>query len=123
MSLNLNSCLSIHSLTKFKKTALRHGLWFKRLTRIERAIIDLTTRIVENIKSKKLAKIVMAIIQKLQCSAETKIERFVRTFGLALAKRVSEIAYCWGNRFAFAWATDAKFAKFLAINNAHEGEL
>ncbi len=112
---------SIKKLAEFKKLALRRRVWFKSLSRLERGIIDLTLKYVDNIKSSKLAKIVTVIIEKLQVSMESKAERLVRTVGLALAQKVSEIAVRWGNRLAKDWAKDREFARFLVFNFSKVG--
>ncbi len=57
-----------------------------------------------------------AIIQKLQTSMESKAEHLVRTVGLALAQKISEIAVRWGNSLAASWAKDHEFARFLVLN-------
>jgi hypothetical protein len=108
-------------LAGFKKFALRRRVWFKSLSRIERGIIDLTIKYVDNIKSTKLVKVLTAIIEKLQISMESKAERLVRTIGLALAKKISEIAVKWGNGLAIAWAKDREFARFLVFNFSKVG--
>ncbi len=54
----LHNALTIARLTDAKKTALRRGIWFRSLNRVERGIIDLTVKYVDNIKSAKLAKVV-----------------------------------------------------------------
>ena len=107
---------SIKKLAELKKFALRRRVWYKSLSRVERGIIDLTIGYIDHIKSSKLAEVVMAIIEKLQVSIESKAERFVRTIGLALAKKISEIAVRWGNRLAMDWAKDREFARFLVFN-------
>ena len=43
--------ISIAKLADAKKTALRRGVWFKSLNRVERCIIDLTVKVVDCIKS------------------------------------------------------------------------
>ena len=63
--------LSIGKLNETKKHALRRGVWFKALNRVERGIIDLTVKYVDNIKSTKLAKVLTAIIEKLQATTES----------------------------------------------------
>ena len=108
--------VSVKKLAEFKKFALRRRVWFKSLSRMERGIIDLTVRYVDSIKSSKLAQVVTAIVEKLQVSMESKAERLVRTVGLALAKKVSDIAVSWGNRLAALWAFDCGFARFLVFN-------
>jgi hypothetical protein len=108
--------LSIRKLNETKKHALRRGVWFKALTRIERGIIDLTVKYVDNIKSSKLAKVLTAIILKLQTTTESMIDKLVRIIGLSLAQKISKIAINWGNHSASMWADDRAFARFLIIN-------
>ena len=115
----LLSSLSIRKLNETKKHALRRGVWFKALTRIERGIIDLTVKYVDNIKSTKLAKVLTAIIEKLQATTESVLDKLGRTIGLALTRKISKIAVNWGNRLASTWADDPAFARFLAINFAN----
>jgi hypothetical protein len=105
----------VKSLPKFKRYALRQGVWFTSISRIERGIIDLTYQYVEIIKSKKLAKIVTAILEKLQFAVETVVDRLVRTRGLSLARKLSTIAVCWGNISASKWSNDRAFARYLAF--------
>ena len=110
--------LSIGKLNETKKHALRRGVWFKALNRIERGIIDLTVKYVDNIKSTKLAKVLTAIIEKLQATTESIVDKLVRTIGLPLTRKISNIAVNWGNRSASMWANDPVFARFLAVNFA-----
>jgi hypothetical protein len=110
-----NDALAIAKIAEAKKVALRRGVWFRALSRVERGIIDLTVRYVEAIKSSKLATIVTAIIEKLQITVETKIQRLVRTIGLPLTRKISAIAASWGNKLANQWAGDISFAKYLTL--------
>ncbi len=110
------ACISVGRIAEAKKSALRRGVWFRSLNRIERGIIDLTVRYVESIKSTKLAKVVTAIIEKLQMTMESTADKLVRTVGLPLARKISEIAVNWGNRSASTWAEDRSFARFLVVN-------
>jgi hypothetical protein len=110
-----DNCLTVGRLAEAKKTALRRGVWFRVLNRVERGIIDLTVRYVEVIKSTKLAKVVTAIIEKLQNATENRLERLVRTIGLALSQKLSKIAISWGNKSASQWANDRSYAKYLLL--------
>lgn len=109
---------SVGTLIEAKKLALRHRVWFRLLNRVERGIMDLTVRYVDIIKSTKLAKVLTAIIEKLHSAMENVEDRLVRTVGLPLAKKISEIAVSWGNHLASLWANDIAFAKFLVVNFA-----
>ncbi len=108
--------LSVGRVFEAKKFALRHGVWFRALNRIERAIVDLTVKYVAvDVKSSKLAGVLAAILEKLQLAAESVVDKMVRSIGFAQARKVSEIAIGWGNRFASAWARDLDLARFLAV--------
>ena len=113
-----DSAPSVRMLAEAKKIALRHRVWFRLLNRVERGIIDLTVRYVDSIKSVTLAKVVTAIMDKLQCALESVVDRLVRTVGLPLAQKVSDIAVSWGNTLASMWADDRAFARFLVVNYA-----
>jgi hypothetical protein len=108
------SLASIKTLVEAKRAAKRLRVWFS-LNRVERGIIDLTVRYVDTIKSTKLAKVVTAIVEKLQTAMETTTDRLVRTVGLPLARKISSIAVSWGNRLACLWADDLGFTKYLAL--------
>jgi hypothetical protein len=106
---------SVKLLARIRGLALRRRVWFK-LGRVERGIIDLTIRCVDCIKSRKLAKVVTAIISKLESAFESMVDQLVRTFGLPLTRRISNVAVNWGNRLASLWAEDVAFARFLVVN-------
>lgn len=107
--------LSVEKLFKIKKFALRRGVWFKALNRIERGVLDLTMKYVDNVKSTKLAKVLEAIIQKLKQATESMVDKLMRTIGIPLAEKISYIATGWGNVSAKSWASDSQFAVFLAV--------
>ncbi len=111
------TAFSSGKLVEFKKAALRRGTWFRTLSRIERGIIDLTVKYVDNIRSAKLAKVVTAIVQKLQTAFESATDRLVRTIGLPLARKISDIAVRLGNLSAASWAEDLAFARYLTLSS------
>jgi hypothetical protein len=106
---------SVADLFKIKGYALRQGFWFRALNRVERGILDLTIKCLDKVKSPKLAEILTAIVQKLQQATENMIDRLVRTIGLPLAQKVSNIAVKLGNFGAKHWAQDLLFAAYLAV--------
>jgi hypothetical protein len=108
---------SIVKLAEAKRAAFRRGVWFRVLSRIERGVVDLTLRYVDNIKSAKLAKVLTAIMEKLQQTTENRTDRLVRLIGVPLAKKASGIAVSWGNLSAESWANDRGFARYLAFNS------
>ena len=109
--------LSVGFISVIKKCALRRGIWFRALSRVERGVLDLTTRYVDCIRSAQLAKVVTAILEKLRIASEGVVDRLVRTVGFSLAKKVSIVAQSWGNHLAIAWAKDSDFARYLAVTH------
>ena len=115
------SLTSVKKLAETKKIALRRRIWFKSLSRIERGIIDLTIKYIDNVKSTKLAKVLTVIINKLQTTMKSRFDHLVGTIGFKIAKKISEIASLWGNKNAYLWDNDPAFARFLVINYGKAG--
>jgi hypothetical protein len=112
---SISNVLTKVGLTKLRMKAIRSGVWFRSLPRIDRVLIDLTIRVADNIRSKQLAKSIFAVVGKLEGLLESKIMRLVRTVGRAAAERISEIAQKLGYCAAKAWAADGGFAVYLAV--------
>ena len=102
-------------LTRLRAKALRRGIWFKALTRIERALIDLTIRVVERVQSVLLAKLLASVVRKLLAAMEGEVTRLTRTMGRSLAQKLGEIARNWGNESASRWSNDEGFVRYLTI--------
>ena len=58
--------LSKNRLRELKTKAMRSCAWFKALHRIDRALFDLTIRVVDNIRSVKLTKSIALLTGKLE---------------------------------------------------------
>ena len=110
-----DAVLSIGKLVEARRFALRRGVWFRVLSRVERGVVDLTVRYVDDIKSTKLAKVLTAILEKLALAAESVVDRMVKSFGLVQTRKISGVAVGWGYVGALAWAEDRGFARFLAV--------
>jgi hypothetical protein len=102
-------------LNKIKVRAIRRGLWFKVLSRVDRASIDLALKVVRRVRSIVLAKMLVSIIKKLLDAMENNVERMMKKVGRELAKKISKIAKDWGNKSAVHWATDPGFTRYLTI--------
>ncbi len=112
----LGNAVSIGNLAEAKRAALRRGIWYRALSRVERGVLDLTMKFVDSVRSTKLANVLTAIINKLELAMENTAERLVRLVGRPLAQKISNIAVSWGNRSAYGWADDRNFARYLAMN-------
>jgi hypothetical protein len=112
---NSKNLLNRLQLIKTRKKAIRAGVWFKALRRIDRVLIDLTIKVAENVRSALLAKSVLTVMSKLEGLLESNSLRLIRAYGLPSAEKLSLIGQKWGNSSAAKWATEPAFAFFLGV--------
>ena len=103
-------------LMKVKSRALRNRTWYKILNRMERAIIDLTIKCVEKVRSHVLAKMVSMIITKILRTLKEDFMTTAEKVGREIVEKFSVVAESWGNRKCFLWKFDKGFVKFLGVN-------
>lgn len=114
--LNAKRTLLLRSeIAKIKTRALRKGVWFRVLTKAERACIDLSIMVVERVRSRLLRKVLTSILEKLRAAMESRVERLMREIGEKLASKLSQIAQQWGNKSAVGWAEDSGLIRYLTI--------
>jgi len=113
--------LTREALAKVKLKALRCGVWFKKLSRDERTLMELVIRVTDKVRSFILARLLSRILDKL-LEAMGGIRAMIgevayrmRTDGLRLALKISQIAQSWGNRSAARWPIDLRFVRYLAV--------
>lgn len=102
-------------LVNLKTKAMRSGAWFKALQRIDRVLFDLTIRVVDTIRSAKLAKSIAVLAWKLEDAIKSSFSSRLREIGLPLAQKISFMAQKLGNISAGGWVFDSSFAVFLAV--------
>lgn len=102
-------------LVKLKAKAMRAGVWFRALARIDRVLIDLTTKVTQYVRSPSLTKSLLSVTSKLEGLLESKVVRATNETGFRLARKLSLLAQEWGHKTARAWVGDAGFARYLAV--------
>jgi len=102
-------------IVKVKTRALRRGVWFRALTKMERACLDLAIMVVVRVRSNLLQKLLCSLINKLEEIMQSQVQRLTREVGKALANKLSQIAHAWGNKSAAKWAKDPVFIRYLTI--------
>lgn len=113
------SPVSVESLIVAKRIALRRRTWFKTLSTIERAQVDLTIRVVQKVQSTVLKNILSGILQKISRVVEQQVSRLEKSVGRFMARKLSLIATSWGYRHAENWPQDEGFVQFLTINHMY----
>ncbi len=102
-------------LARLRTNAVRRGVWFRVLSRLERASVDLTIRVVEKVRSAVLAEALLSIVKKLTDAMESPVTRLRREVGSSLARKMSLIAQRWGSKSAIKWKADRRFIRYLTI--------
>lgn len=103
--------------------AVRCGAWFRALSRVDRAVVDLTLRVVDGIRSRRLAAAVLSVVRKLEETVEGGVTRLLKEVGFKVALELSLFAQKWNNVHARDWASDASFAKFLVIMHINNSKM
>jgi hypothetical protein len=98
-----------------KLRAIRCGVWFKHLSRLDRALVNLTIKVADQVRSQRLSKALSDIERKLENALENGISRATHKIGFPIARRLGMLAKKWGNPFAENWMSDISFARFLTI--------
>jgi hypothetical protein len=110
-------------LLKLRLKAMRSGVWFRGLSRLDRVLVDLTIRVAGRVRSFVLARNILAVVRKLEGIMESRFVRAVREVGFPLARKLSSIAQEWGNRAAKDWGSDQRFAAYWAALSLNEPRL
>jgi hypothetical protein len=118
--LNDSGFLKKAELLKMKMKAMRAGVWFKALPRIDRVLVDLTIRVAGTVRSFTLAEKILTVARKLECLLENKLQRAAREVGLPIARKLSLFAQEWGNVEAKSWVSDGCFARYWAAMSLNE---
>ena len=113
----LDSPLTGRKLAGLKTRALRKRLWFRVLDRVERGLLDLTIRWVDNVRSGRLTETLLRILVKLARAMEQGMSR-VLVVGRELALQASVFGVRWGNDLAYAWRFDESFWRGLGLSRA-----
>lgn len=101
---------------KIRSRALRTRVWFRALSKVERAIVDLTIKCVEKVRSNVLARTISTIVNKLMESLEEDFMTRAEMIGYKVAEKLYIIGERWGNKACSTWKCDKCFVKFLGVN-------
>ncbi|MGQ9625203.1 MAG: hypothetical protein ACUVT9_07545 [Candidatus Bathycorpusculaceae bacterium] len=105
-----------------KLRARRKGVWFKTLNRLDRALIELTIRVADKVRSLRLTKALYEVMKKVETALQNKIFQAIHHVGFPLARKIGLIAKKWGNPFAESWMSDLSFARFLAVMHINSNQ-
>ena len=102
-------------LASLRVKALRRRVWFA-LSRLERGVVELTIRYVDEVKSGVLSLVIGRIICKILKALRSPFLAKAERVGYEVADAVSRIAVSWGYVEASAWKRDLGFVRYLGVN-------
>jgi hypothetical protein len=107
-------------LLKIRLKALRTRVWFKTLSRVERTIVNLTIKCVEEIHSAVLAKTISEIITKILARLPQGFVSEAQRVGREMAEILCTTGEKWHSSQAECWKCDSQFHRFLGVNKLNE---
>ena len=102
-------------LVEVRRKALRRGVWFRALDRVERGILSLAARVVDRVESAVLGVELVKILRKLRDALKSGFVRRMEEYGLRRARMVARRAVEWGYAAARVWASDLGFVRYLTL--------
>ncbi|MEM3703006.1 MAG: hypothetical protein QXX79_01085 [Candidatus Bathyarchaeia archaeon] len=105
-----------------KSRALKTGVWFRVLSRLDRALINAVLRVADKMRSPRLVEALVKVREKVEKSVGGVFTQAIFRVGLPLARRIGLLAKSWGNPYAEDWMSDLAFARFLAIMDINKGQ-
>jgi len=100
--------------------ALRRGVWFKSLDRVERGIFSLTAQVVERVESVILGVELVKMLKKLRDALKSEFVRHMEKFGFGRVRELSRLAVKWGNLVAKGWAHDMSLVRYLSMMDLNQ---
>lgn len=107
-------------LLEIRSKALRTRIWFRTLSKVERTIVNLTIRCVEEIHSYVLAKTISDIIRKILAFLPKRFVSEAQKVGREIAEALCIAGEKWHNSQAAYWKHDIQFHRFLGVNKLNE---
>jgi hypothetical protein len=100
-----------------RRKALRRGVWHSTLDKLDRGILNLTIKLVENVKSSTLGVAVTRILARLIDASKTPFMRFFEDHGYTKLRNIVNTAISFGSCLAGSWLSDHDFAWYLSVNS------
>jgi len=96
-------------------------VWFRVLSKVERAIVDLTIKCVEKVRSIVLAGTISTIVTKILKSLEEDFVAAAERIGYKIAEMLCTQGERWGNKTCSTWKYDKYYLRFLGVNALNNG--
>jgi hypothetical protein len=99
-------------LSEMRLRAMRKGVWYRALDRLERGILTLASRVVDEVHDVVLGVVLVKIVAKIRDATASRFVRHVETFGVLRAREIiAQVRVFKG----LGWLDDGGFARYLAF--------
>lgn len=102
-------------LRKIRARAIRRRVYHRALDRLERGILDLSTRLLDEARNVVLLEQLLEIVNKLEDAVKSRYQRHLESFGLRRVTQVVMQAVKLGYRTAVQWVRDQGFVEYLTF--------
>ena len=100
--------------------AVRRRVLFRALDGVERGILYLCTRVVDEVSSPVLGVQLVEIVSKLREAMKSAFTRHVESYGFKRVVQLVEQARAMGCERASEWLQDMSFIRYLAVLNMNQ---
>lgn len=107
-------------LNKVRREALRKRVWYRVLNPVERGIVNLTSRLLDVVRSESLGTVLVKILAKLKEASKSRFVRHMESYGLRKAIDVAMQAIKLGYGKALVWANETSFVKYLTMQDYYK---
>jgi hypothetical protein len=101
-------------LSNVRRYALRKCVWWSALDNLERGILSVAARVIDDVKSMLLNVQIVRILAKIKKASLGRFTMRVRDFGGRRSEEISLIALKFGSTVSRSWI-DVSFARYLAF--------
>lgn len=101
-------------LQKIRIKALRHQA-LHVLSDLERGILTLSSRILDNVRDPELVAQLISIITKLEAATVSGFKAHINNYGTGKLVTIIKTALIFGSKTAQDWILDKGFAEYLAF--------
>ena len=105
-------------LVEVRRRALRRGVWFRALDRVERGIRSLAARVVDRVKSVVLGVELVKTLKKFNDALKSGFVMRIEEYRFSQARELVAQVVEWDYGAAAGWASDLAFVRYLTLNDA-----
>jgi hypothetical protein len=102
-------------LSNIRAKAIRRRVLYRCLDVVERGILYLASRVVDDVRSSVLVEQLMLIVKKLGAAMMSGFMRHVESFGAEQVRKIVDMATGFGSVVACEWLKCTGFSKYLSL--------